>query len=252
MSTLKKIIVQKIGVTEDQTNWCISLSKKHAKWIAKQIKKNPKLYPRSKANFQNIISWKQKDKFYNINKLDFYSALNIAKEYFDNKSGFEIIPSSLKNKKVYLDLGEYKWVELLTNADCREEGEEMRHCLISKTKSSVYSLRDINNKPKITIRITPTGRISEISGFGNSIPDKIYAKQIALFLEKNKEWKKICSLNHDPERIDGMIDIVRDFCRSQNKKKLLKRINSAFSSNYFEEKFSRYANKLSRKALYIG
>lgn len=71
--------------------------------------------------------------------------------------------------------------------DLLTEGNKMDHCVgsycedVEKGNSFIYSLRDPNNNPHITIEINPTGSIEQIQGHSNQEPDNKYKAMI-------KEW----------------------------------------------------------------
>lgn len=78
--------------------------------------------------------------------------------------------------------------EVKTENDLEVEGNRMNHCVSSYCKdvqsgeSIIYSLRDPNNEPHVTIEVTGDGKgIDQIQGNSNSEPKLIYKKML-------KEW----------------------------------------------------------------
>jgi hypothetical protein len=195
-----KIIVEKIGLSAKDANWCKSISEKYAIWIANQIKAQPDL-KRKKAAIEKIILWKKDNGSVNLNKFDF---AGISKHIQDStKNAFKNNDNSLKNTNIYLDLGEYKWVELKKAQDCIEEGEAMGHCVgnrsyylvIKSNKDRIFSLRDIYNRPHVTICINIVERrIVQLKGKENKEPVGKYIDSVIDFLKHTNEknlWREI-------------------------------------------------------------
>ena len=226
------ILINKFGLSRQTVLWILSITDKHHIWIANQIKKNPRLFhDRYQIDFEKIIKWKKIDQFYDIKNLSFEEALNLADEYSLNKTGFIEAHKSLKNKKIYLDLKEYKWVKLETPQDCREEGRAMNHCLKGGHNSNIveginlaYSLRDKYNHPKITIEINKKkGNIVNLFGNANSIIETDYLDYVCEFLKYNSDWKNI-KQTHAPETVAFTLLKIIIFSTKKGESKLIKKI----------------------------
>lgn len=168
------IIVNKIGLTEKEAFFCVEKHKKYAIWLANQIKLDKSIIEKNEE-IDLILDWKRVEQTSNLNDFTFIQALEKANEF--QKTLFINIDNSLSNKNVVLDCGKYKWVQLLTDEDCKEEGEAMGHCIgghghnqnISLGKTIAFSLRDEYNRPHLTFE-SREGSIFEFKGKGNSVP----------------------------------------------------------------------------------
>jgi len=174
------IIVNKIGLSEQDANWCISIHKKYCVWIANQIKANFDL-KRREGDINLILDWKKEEQELNLNDYTFDEALQLAR--VAHGMNFKENNNSLKNKNIVLDLGTYKWVQLLTQEDCKEEGSAMGHCIggnghassISRGNSFAFSLRDEFNRPHLTLEANKSnGTVFEFKGRNNAVPKLQY------------------------------------------------------------------------------
>lgn len=189
------IIVNKIGLSQDIANFCIAKSKKYAIWLANQIKNNISVLGKNEE-LDLIFDWKRNFQLVNINELTFKQALKESKVY--HKSLFVKTKDSLKNRKVILNCGDFKWVQLLTEEDCLEEGRAMGHCIgghghntnISTGNTIAYSLRDKYNKPHLTFEMRVKDLIVfEFKGRANSQPKAEYLQyfiELLSIIEINK------------------------------------------------------------------
>ena len=172
------IIVNKIGLTEKEAFFCVEKHKKYAIWLANQIKLDKSIIEKNEE-IDLILDWKRVEQTSNLNDFSFIQALEKANEF--QKTLFINVDNSLSNKNVVLDCGKYKWVQLLTDEDCKEEGEAMGHCIggnghnqnSSLGKTIAFSLRDEYNRPHLTFE-SREGSIFEFKGKGNSAPQIEY------------------------------------------------------------------------------
>jgi hypothetical protein len=195
-------LLEKIKITPTQAVWVMGLSEKHAIWIANQIKANPQIFPQGAGDIKNILEWKKYNQEFDLTKHTFSQVLERIKE--DEKSGFKITDQSLKNRNIvavcdsiigdlHSDLLNYKWVELKTIDDCLEEGHAMRNCLRDRAKqylkkgSRLFSLRNLNNTPEVTVQIV-NGELIQYYASENTSPNEMYADCIE-FLEKQAKVK---------------------------------------------------------------
>jgi len=230
------IIVNKMGLTLEIAKWCISIHKKYAIWIAKQIKENRELFPQSCGDFENILDWKKLNPIINLNDYTFKKALRESKKYFKVKNPFKKNNGSLKNEKIFLDLGSHKWVILETQKDLEEESNSMNHCVgrgpdylkqIEEKRSLILSLRDKYNLPHITIQIYLKNKnVLQFKGNSNSNPKGKYLKHFTELVVKNNNliesvsdysfWNSLAECDKkDIEDIDkafpGLINFERRF-----------------------------------------
>jgi len=191
------ILINKIGLSNENAQFCYDKSKKYSVWLGNQVLKYPNIIKDDKINndIELVLDWKKEIQDINLKEFDFFSALKQAKEF--QKSLFIPNSNGLKNTNVILDCGEYKWVQLLTKKDCKEEGSFMGHCIggsshstrISNGNSVAFSLRDKFNKPHITIEAridkdNNIGNIFEFKGTANGVPNVTYTKYFVQLLKK--------------------------------------------------------------------
>jgi hypothetical protein len=197
----EKIIVEKIGLTQSQSDWCKRISDKYAIWIANQIKANPEVYSSNgEEKIRIILGWKKRYANINLNDYTYDKALKLANKA--NKEAFIKQENSLKNKDIYLDLGDYKWVRMTKLTHLKEEGAAMNNCIgtlrhghareIISGRCVAYSLRDLYNRPHITLKINKhNNSITEFRGKCNEFPNSVYVPYLIDFLEYNNEWTDI-------------------------------------------------------------
>jgi len=104
------IMVNKIGLSEEKALWCIDKSKKYAIWLANQMKVRD--LTKLENEVDTILDWKREVQEVNLNELNFAQAIKEAREY--QNSLFVPNANGLQNKNVVLDIGEFKWVQLIT------------------------------------------------------------------------------------------------------------------------------------------
>lgn len=82
------------------------------------------------------------------------------------------------------------WVKL-NSEEYRREGNDMQHCGIASSGGDMYSLRDPQGKPHVTVEIDEknTGLsnepvINQIKGKQNEFPDKKYWSYVKQFIQK--------------------------------------------------------------------
>lgn len=217
------IMVNKIGLDEKLANLCYQKSKKYSVWLANQVIKNKEVIFRHN-DIDLILDWKKERQDINLNEITFIDALKQAQEF--QKSLFVPNSNGLKNTNVILDCGEYKWVQLLTKADCTEEGNVMGHCIggsshntrISNGNSVAFSLRDKYNKPHITleayVKNEEIGNIFEFKGTANGVPKTEYTKY---FIDLLKKYKfKGCNDYTFRESIERSFDVAKQIDEINN------------------------------------
>ena len=197
------IMVNKIGIKEPIAEWCLSKSKKYCLWIANQIVNVQSLLS-LEMNLENdyklvqfgnqidrILDWKKEVQNINLNEYNFSLALKEADKF--HKSLFVPNNNGLKNTNIVLDCGDYKWVQLITPNDCKEEGNTMGHCIgnsshsqrISSGGSIAFSLRDKYNRPLLTIEAHSVRKdIFEFKGNSNHQPKPEYLEHFVKLNEK--------------------------------------------------------------------
>ncbi len=86
---------------------------------------------------------------------------------------------------------------VMSENDLLAEGNKMSNCVgsycsgVQNESLIIYSLRDPQNKPVVTIETDETGKIAEqIKGFGNNIPDDDYRTMISEWVTSDKNSPK--------------------------------------------------------------
>lgn len=198
------IIVNKIGLSEQEADWCIKLHKKYCIWIANQLKENPNIKMRE-GDMLMILDWKKEEQELNLNEYTFETALDEARKAHGIM--FKENSNSLKNQNVVLDLGKYKWVQLISRDDCQEEGEAMGHCVgghsgIWSQNSYAFSLRDEFNRPHLTLESRrKDGVIFEFKGRNNGVPK---AEYVECYIELSRKFSDILGQITDYTFVNGV------------------------------------------------
>lgn len=240
------IMVNKIGLPEKVAEWCLSKSKKYCLWIANQIgdkecyrvnwflETKTSHQEQKLNNFSNavdtILDWKKEVQDINLNEYNFKKALYEANVFHKNL----FIPNNngLKNTNVVLDCGEYKWVQLITIPDCKEEGSTMGHCIgnsshsqrITSGGSIAFSLRDKFNRPHLTLEANAVRKnIFEFKGNSNNTPKPEY---LDYFVELNKKYEF-------SEITDGTINCFQNNVKAVQE---ISKVNSTFFGFEFQLK----------------
>ena len=228
------IMVNKIGLPEIVAEWCLSKSKKYSIWLANQIgdkncyrvnwflENQTSKQEQKKINFSNevdtILDWKKEVQDINLNEHNFDNALTKAKKF--HKDLFVPNGNGLKNTNVVLDCGEYKWVQLVTVKDCKEEGNTMGHCIggnghntrISSGKSVAFSLRDKYNKPHLTLEAYSDNKnIFEFKGNSNSVPKTEY---LDYFVKLNEKFNFSKITDHTIRAFENNIEAVEQITKA--------------------------------------
>lgn len=187
------ILINKIGLSKEMASLCYEKSKKYCIWLGNQVIKKPTLLSRQN-DIDLILDWKKEVQNINLNEFTFDNALKEARKFQD--SLFVPNSNSLKNKNVVINCGDYKWVQLLTKQDCKEEGSAMGHCIgnsshnqrVSSGNSVAFSLRDKFNRPHLTlearVKDDKIGKIFEFKGSANGVPNVEYTKYFVELLKK--------------------------------------------------------------------
>ncbi len=230
------IMVNKMSLPEEVAEWCLSKSKKYCLWIANQIvdincyRLNWFLQTQTESqkqkfnNFSNevdsILDWKKEVQNINLNEYRFNKALKEATKF--QKSLFVPNENGLKNTSVVLDCGEFKWVQLSTSKDCKEEGSTMGHCIgnsshsqrISSGVSVAFSLRDKYNRPHLTVEAySKDKRIFEFKGHSNSAPKPEY---LDYFVELNKKYNFSEITDSTKRAFENNVNAVREISNANS------------------------------------
>lgn len=96
----------------------------------------------------------------------------------------------------------YKWVRITNKASIIREGEKMHHCVgeycvsLLSGDTQIYSLRDRNNAPHVTLEFVPSSKsVEQIKGYNNQVPAPKYRFMIVDFLNSGLlPWTEIDSI----------------------------------------------------------
>ena len=144
-------------------------------------------------DIENIIDWFNAEASADdpaLNRLDrvsFDEALRQAKTW---RAAIDENPWKFvkDNPPVAMEMGKgWRWVKLETPNHTRREGQLMNHCVGggSYQRSDLYSLRDPENVPHITMEVHPTtNSTKQVKGNSNKKPAPEYQKYIRPFMDE--------------------------------------------------------------------
>lgn len=108
---------------------------------------------------------------------------DLAKLYVEH---VKIDPNKLRKRAVIKFPDGFFWVKL-NKDECSQEGNFMQHC--GNGSGDLYSLRDPNGKPHVTVDVIHTESqlyINQIRGKQNTFPDRKYWDHVKKFVEHMK------------------------------------------------------------------
>ena len=177
---------------------------KYDVWIDKETKKDEVVIIKT-IELQLIIDWALESNT-DIMQKSFDDALREQEEWHEriaaiNENNTINIPDVNDDKVIYITKDKRFFLYVLDVNDLMYEGTMMKHCVkgnnykkkVKDNKSIILSLRDINNKPHVTLEISiskdkkgnHSGRVIQQYGKSNQIPKKLYRealKECVLFM----------------------------------------------------------------------
>jgi hypothetical protein len=155
---------------------------KYDVWISKEVKKNKNLVD-NVLEIRLIVDWASETSA-DIFQFDFESALQAQADWHEEmRRKYQIenmnIPEIDENRVVFRFSDKEHFLYLLNEKDLKHEGAIMGHCVggngyKSKVKnkfSLIFSIRDKNNMPHVTIEVdVKSRRVSQKYGKGNKAP----------------------------------------------------------------------------------
>jgi|TARA_R110000851_G_scaffold85152_3_gene185346 hypothetical protein len=218
--------------SEDIESWVLDIVKKihdlgemfgthkYDVWIAKEVKRDEVVILRS-IELQLIIDWALESNT-NIMQFDFDEALKQQEEWHEKMASITEntiikIPNVNQDRIIYITNDKRFFLYVLDISDLMYEGTMMNHCVkgnnyktkVKSKKSIILSLRDINNKPHVTLEIAISkdkkgeysGRVIQQYGKANQIPKKKYRealKECVLFMCDciDDETEKFLDMNY--------------------------------------------------------
>lgn len=115
-------------------------------------------------------------------------------------------------KDIHVYPNGFRWVSVYGKNSLNREGKLMKHCVgsyykkVSENKCEIYSLRDKNNKPHITIEYVPAYKaIAQIKGNSNTPVKEEYLNYLNDFLKK--KYVKFENINTFDLRQNGLLFI---------------------------------------------
>ena len=173
----------------------MDLNKEEVKWLANILmKETSDIY-----GFPSIFDWSRATDT-KLDKLSFSDAERKSEEWHEQFHNTGESTGKYKTKDVIFKLPDgYTIVKIMDPADLNLEGEIMQHCvggycdLVMNGNSTIYSLRDANNKPHATLEIKRNGQITQIYGKQNKEPALKYQEYLIQWLPtlKTTSWINI-------------------------------------------------------------
>jgi len=139
--------------------------------------------------FRKLCTWATETR-QNLASFSIQEALKVSDKY-ENRAQQKGKEESDVNPTLYRFSDGWKVVELRTDKALELEGELMDHCVgnyckkVAKGESRIFSLRDSENKPHITMEYQPAeGRFKQIFGPANAVPSEYTHPYIKEFIEE--------------------------------------------------------------------
>jgi len=166
-------------------------------WIAKEVKKDESIILQT-IDLQLVIDWAVNSSF-DILSLSFEEALLKQEEWHNQIVSQEEdrmvkIPEVDQDRVIFVTSDEKYFLYVLETGDLHYEGTMMRHCVkedgykakVRDKRSVILSLRDMNNKPHVTLEIAISknkrgeysGRVVQQYGKANQLPQENYRKAL--------------------------------------------------------------------------
>ena len=198
----------------------IQTSKTEVKsWINNNLKNYLKKNPENVGEIEHIIDFLNSDKAPNRLQKASYSEMKSSSEKWMKtliKKGNNIVETEEDvDLEITFEHG-FRLVKLSSKEAYEREGSLMSHCVGSyhdNDNSTIYSLRDSNNKPHCTMEITKDneGEINQLKGKGNG---SIHPKYISMVLKSLQHFglelrtSEVTYLGYDElsEQTWGLID----------------------------------------------
>jgi hypothetical protein len=190
----------------------LELTKDEVKWIATEYQKKAKIELNTLRNVLDYLRAEKPD----LSKLSYQKAVQNSIQWHEQFKGKADSTGEYNTKQVILKLDKgYTWVEVPVE-DLKTEGDNMGHCVggddyitkVENGRAKIYSLRDNNNQPHVTIEIDSKDRVIQVQGKENKEPIEKYHAFICRLLEYleigySNETAKYIS---DPEKLLSLID----------------------------------------------
>lgn len=170
---------------------------KYDVWIAKEVKRDESIILRT-IDLQLVIDWAITSRV-DIMPMNFDEALQAQEEWHNQivekeEERMVKIPEVDQDRVIYITADSKYFLYVLNAQDLQYEGTMMRHCVkgsnykakVNKKSSVILSLRDMNNKPHVTLEIAITkgrsgeysGRVVQQYGKANQLPKENYRKAL--------------------------------------------------------------------------
>lgn len=191
------------------------LPKPVTKWIG-NLAVQDKLDDIKPVELGLIIDWVRQsdDGGTTINTLSWDDAVAAQKAWHDSNFQVSDTGEYLENKVVFKSNG-YNFVEIDNEKDLDTEGELMGHCVggdnyweaVQSGNTKIYSLRDKQNKPHVTMEVTD-GEMRQCFGKQNETPVAKYHPALIEFFNKFKYFEGYLLIDNEiPE--DKIDDVIR-------------------------------------------
>jgi hypothetical protein len=170
---------------------------KYDVWIAKEAKKDEDILLRN-TDLYLIVDWASSTSA-NIFIMNFEEAIEAQKDWHKKmisvaEHNLIDIPEADQDRVIYITKDNKYFLYILSDKDLKYEGMTMNHCAsgesyqkkVKNGKSIMLSLRDLNNKPHVTLEIAISknkagaysGRVVQQYGNSNQVPSDKYRKAL--------------------------------------------------------------------------
>lgn len=169
--------------------------------------------------FTGMYEWLN-DTGANINSYNWLEALQAVREWHQQQCQVgdgEVYDDT--DEEVYVFPDGYRIVKVTSANNLEVEGNKMRHCVgsyadqVQEGSVQIYSLRDTDNEPHVTIEIDSNDWVNQIKGVANSEPKPEYKAKLKEWFSTTKEfsispdavWEKL-PYNPDLDEMEAVLD----------------------------------------------
>lgn len=153
--------------------------------------------------FSGIYDWlngemQDSDTFPNIKTMSWEAVLNAVNTWhqqclISEEGSGEVYDDT--DEEVYVFPDGYRIVKVMSANNLEVEGNKMRHCVgsyanqVQEGSVQIYSLRDAENEPHVTVEIDSNDWVNQIKGVANSEPKPEYKAKLREWFTAKKEFK---------------------------------------------------------------
>jgi len=155
-------------------------------------------------------------------------ALFTANDWHTNLHASGVIKDKKAGRVIERYIDGYYWKDLDTN-NSKDEAQAMGHCGVDGRATTLFSLRDKNDEPHVTVAYNEkTKNVGQVKGRGNKRPVEKYMKYVNEFLGKLVKANKLESFNwsypvYGPDLKDDEVESVLSNLSAKAKFKIAKK-----------------------------